>query len=212
MDALSLTSLGQIDPDRTYTYADYLLWKFSERLELLRGKVLKMAAPSWQHQQVVTQLTRLMANYFAGDSCKVFAAPFDVRLPRNPADPAGKTYTVLQPDVVVLCDRTKLSKTGCVGAPDLVVEVLSPGNSVREMKQKFELYEEAGVREYWMVELAQRATYVYVLGEDGKFSARRPFTEDELIRSTIFDGLTADPQLIFPPHEEEEEEETVERI
>lgn len=192
-----ITSLSQLDPNGVYSYADYLLWKFSERLELLRGKILKMAAPTWQHQRAVTRLSTRFTNFFEENPCEVFASPFDVRLAKKPADPAGKTYTVLQPDVVVLCDRGKLSKTGCIGAPDLVVEVLSPGNSEREMRLKFELYEEAGVREYWLVQLDSQATFVYVLGADGKFTTGRPFTYHEPIRSTIFPGLEVDPKDIF---------------
>src|SRR5690606_38432683 len=124
----------------TYTYADYLLWRIEERLELIKGKVFKMTpAPNLRHQQVSGRFYVSLQNLFQAGPCQVFYAPFDVRLyDRKKYVKADKDiYTVVQPDLCVICDESKLDERGCLGAPDLVIEILSPGNSRREMKQKF---------------------------------------------------------------------------
>ena len=145
-----ITSLDQLDPDGTYTYADYLLWQFQERVELLRGKIRQMSAPSVKHQRISIRFSRLLANALWQTPYQVFAAPFDVRLLQTRED--NQVTTVVQPDLCVICDSSKLDDRGCNGAPDLIIiEILSPGNSRTEMKDKFELYQEAGVLEYWVV-------------------------------------------------------------
>lgn len=136
--------LSDLDPDKRYTYADYLLWELKERVELIRGKLFKMSpAPSRKHQEVVHALVLSFGLYFKGKSCNVYEAPFDVRLPKSTGG-VEATYTVVQPDICVVCDRSKLDKRGCVGAPDLVIEILSPGNTKKEMREKFEVYQESG--------------------------------------------------------------------
>ena len=143
---MAITSLDQLDPDGTYTYADYLLWQFQERVELLRGKIHQMSVPSVKHQRISIRFSRLLTNALWQTPCQVFAAPFDVRLLRTRED--KHVTTVVQPDLCVICDSSKLDDRGCNGAPDLIIEILSPGNSRTEMKDKFELYQEAGVLEY----------------------------------------------------------------
>jgi len=146
----TITSLSQLDPKGTYTYADYLTWKFEQALEVIRGKILPMAAPSRTHQRLSWNLTVTFGNHFKNHRCEAYAAPFDVRLyDRKKSLKADRDiYTVVQPDLCVVCDLTKLDERGCLGAPDLIVEILSPGNSAREMKIKKDLYAECGVREY----------------------------------------------------------------
>lgn len=137
-----ITSLSQLDFDKKYTYADYVLWRFQERVELLKGKLFRLAAPNVNHQRISRILTLRIGNYLEQTNCDLFAAPFDVRLPlpSHKAKP-NKIDTVVQPDLCVVCDRKKLDKQGCIGAPDLVVEILSSGNSKREMRDKLELYQ-----------------------------------------------------------------------
>ena len=149
-----ITSLDQLDLSKQYTYADYLAWQLSERIELLKGFIQKMAAPSSMHQDVTAELVTVFKNYFKKQksACKVYPAPFDVRLVKNPLGKTDKEiYTVVQPDLCVICDLSKIDKRGCLGSPDLIIEILSPSNSKTDLKDKFQLYEENQVPEYWIV-------------------------------------------------------------
>lgn len=190
-----ITSLDQLDPNGTYTYADYLLWQFSERVELLRGKVRQMAAPSVKHQRVSIKFSRLLANALWQNPCQVFAAPFDVRLNRIRNDKEVKT--VVQPDLCVICDLSKLDDRGCNGAPDLIIEILSPGNSRTEMKDKFELYQEAGVLEYWIVSPIEKTIQVWMLNEQGIYIGLQPKVEGDIVTTPIIPNLAVDVTEVF---------------
>ncbi|GGH44156.1 Uma2 family endonuclease [Dyadobacter endophyticus] len=192
-----VTDINELDLSGTYTYADYLLWHFKERVELIKGKIFKMSpAPSTRHQQISAKLHLRIGGYFENHYCQAFFAPFDVRLPRKDQNVADqKIYTVVQPDLCVICDEAKLDERGCLGAPDLIVEVLSPGNSNTEMHNKFELYQESGVREYWLVEPSQNAVLVYVLDKTGKYVGLQPAVES--VQSSIFPELKIDLEKIF---------------
>lgn len=191
-----ITDLSQLDPEGRYTYADYLMWRFKERVELIRGKLLRMSpAPNRMHQEVATQLTRHFANFFAGKICRVYTAPFDVRLPVSRR--LGQDTTVVQPDLCVICDPAKLDEHGCAGAPDLVVEILSPGNSSREMGEKFRVYEEAGVREYWIANPEEKVVLIYVLNDKGAYIGLAPVTVDSPLRASIFPELAIDLREVF---------------
>ena len=130
-------------------------------------------------------------------TCEAFTAPFDVRLPKEDQHRDQHIYTVVQPDVCVICDKSKLDKRGCVGAPDLVVEVLSPGNTQKEMDEKFEIYEESGVREYWLVNFIEKNVLVYVLNEQGKFIGLKPFTENTNLTAAIFPEMSINLKELF---------------
>jgi len=190
-----ITSLDQLDPNGTYTYADYLLWQFTERVELLRGKIRQMAAPSVKHQRISIRFSRLLANALWQTSCQVFAAPFDVRLTRMRDDKEVKT--VVQPDLCVICDPSKLDERGCNGAPDLIIEILSPGNSRTEMKDKFELYQEAGVLEYWVVSPIEKTIQVWTLDEQGIYFSRQPKVEGDTVTTPIVPNLAVDVTEVF---------------
>ncbi|MCE6989358.1 Uma2 family endonuclease [Dyadobacter sp. CY323] len=193
----TITDINQLDLNGTYTYADYMLWQFEERLELIKGKIFKMSpAPSRRHQTILADLHLEVGNFFKGQYCNVFFAPFDVRLPKKNQDFSdGKVYTVVQPDLCVICDDAKLDERGCIGAPDLIVEILSPGNSRKEMDNKFTLYEECGVREYWLVEPAENAVFVYVLNDEGRYIGLKPAVTS--LRSSIFPELEIDLEELF---------------
>lgn len=196
-----ITDLSQLDPDGIYTYTDYLTWRLQERIELIKGKIFKMSpAPSSIHQELSWNLTLAMGAYFQGKPCKAYSAPFDVRLP---IPKGNRDYTVVQPDLCVICDLEKIDARGCNGAPDLVVEILSPGNAKREMREKYEVYEEAGVREYWLVSLSQLAVTIYVLNEEGKFIGLQPYTQENTLVSSIFPDLKVDLWEVFPEALEE---------
>lgn len=158
-----ITSLSQLDPNGTYSYADYVTWQFTELVELLRGKIMRrMSAPTDQHQAVVGDFFALIHNHLRRQTCQVRVAPYDVRLPQRGTTADQAIYTVVQPDICVICDPSKIEPRGCLGAPDLIIEVLSPGTSTRDWKNKFDLYEEAGVGEYWIVAPGDQNISVFV--------------------------------------------------
>ena len=151
-----------------YTYADYLTWPDDVRYELVDGVAYAMGpAPTRIHQQVAGEIFRQTANALKGKPCQAFVAPLDVRLPQAGAADAA-TVTVLQPDVLVVCDPAKLDDQGVRGAPDWVVEVLSPASAVHDQIVKLAAYERAGVAEYWLVHPTDRVVTVYRL-QDGAY-------------------------------------------
>jgi len=173
---MEITSLNQLDlVNGIYSYADYLVWKIKERVELLKGKILEMSVPSPIHQEISGNLQ-----------------PFDVRFPQKGE---SQVYTVVQPDLCVVCDFEKIDSKGCVGAPDLVVEILSPGNSKKEMKSKFALYQEEGVREYWIVDPERELVFVYV-ADNKKFKPTIPIADD-YVYSTIFPDFKIHTSDVF---------------
>ena len=188
----TITKLSQLDMNATYSYADYLMWKLKERVELIKGKVMAMSpAPNVFHQIVSGHIHGKLYPHFINQDCNLFTAPFDVRLLDKKKSTLDKeVYTVVQPDLCVICDRSKLDDRGALGSPDLVVEILSPGNSSREMKIKFELYQEASVKEYWIVSPIERNVLVYRL-ERNVFVNNRPLSEEDFMESKLF------PQLDF---------------
>ena len=192
----AITNINQLDlVNGIYTYADYLMWKIKDRLELLKGKIFQMGAPSLTHQAVSRNLTILIGNRFYNAPCKLFAAPFDVRLAKK-GEKDNEIYTVVQPDLCVVCDADKLDERGCWGAPDLIIEILSPGNSKKEMLNKYELYEEAGVREYWVVRPDYKEITQFVL-ENNKYRTLPPVVEGTIIHSAIFPDLSLQTEDIF---------------
>ena len=186
-----VTSIDQLDLNRTYTYADYLLWQLKEKIQLFKGKIFAMSpAPKRIHQDISRRLVRTMLGVFDEEcGCKLYYAPFDVRLSEN---------TVVQPDVCVICDTSKLDERGCKGAPDLVVEILSPTNTENDTKQKFELYQESGVREYWVVYpfADYKAIHIYCL-ENGKYIAQPPIIEGDTVTSIAFPSLSFSTKELF---------------
>ena len=187
-----ITSIDQLDFNQTYSYADYLTWQFKERIEIWKGKLNKMSpAPNTSHQRAAVNLTGIMWSKFKSHSCQLFTAPFDVRLLDKKKSTSDKeVFTVIQPDLCVICDENKLDQRGAFGAPDLVIEILSPGNSKKEMKYKFDLYQEAGVLEYWIVNPTDKTCLIFVLRE-GIFVGLHPLIEEDKIASPLF------PQLDF---------------
>lgn len=193
---MEITSISQLDLSKQYSYADYLTWRIEERIELIKGWVRRMSAPSIAHKRISLKLSTQMENYLENFPCELFTAPTDVCLMKK-NDKNEDVKTVLQPDLLVVCDLGKLDKNRVVGAPDLVVEIVSPVNSNKEMQYKFELYEENGVREYWIVYPESESIAPFVLNEDGKFVGLRPRFEDEILTSAIFPDLTINLEKVF---------------
>lgn len=193
-----ITDINQLDLNKTYSYEDYLTWQFQEKLELIKGKIFKMSpAPSTTHQRISRKLTGVMISAFKNHSCELFVAPFDVRLLNKKKSTLDQEiYTVVQPDLCIICDDAKIDERGAIGAPDLVIEILSPGNSNKEMKYKFDLYEEAGVLEYWIVNPADKTVFIYVLKEN-QFIGMHPLIEEDAIQSKLFPELDFQLESIF---------------
>jgi len=165
---------AQIDYSRKYTYSDYLEWDDDVRYELIDGVPYLMSAPTWQHQEILGHLFAQLYDFLNGKKYKVFFAPFDVRLNAETFD-----NTVVQPDIVVICDNNKMMKTGYVGGPDMAIEVLSPSTTRMDNNIKFSKYLQAGVREYWVVDPDNKTLAVHIL-RDGDYWTRAYRDEDKV--------------------------------
>ena len=164
----------------SYYYADYSQWPEEERWELIGGVPYAMTAPSRLHQEIVFELGRQIGNQLLDSDCKGYVAPFDVRLPSaNEADDA--VDTVVQPDLLVVCDRDKLDDKGCRGAPDWVVEVISPSSAIMDLNRKRDLYQQHGVKEYWIVHPVERWVMVYTLDAAGAYGKPQVLALDETL-------------------------------
>ncbi len=186
-----ITDINELDFTKRYTYADYLTWQFKERVELIKGWIHKMSpAPLDQHQRISSALHIEIGNYFKRRGCQVRPAPYDVRLPdsRKSTEDA-QIYTVVQPDICVICDPAKIDRRGCIGAPDWIIEILSPGNSKTEMHDKYALYQENGIKEYWIVQPEHESILQFAL-HDEKFVLEKMYSGDEEISPVLFPELT----------------------
>ncbi|MFM7327210.1 MAG: Uma2 family endonuclease [Bacteroidota bacterium] len=190
---IPILNLTDLDLTGSYTYADYLLWQFRERVEIILGKVFPMAAPSSRHQHAVAKVTGALSNYLSGSGCGLYPAPYDVILPGE----NGLENTVVQPDVCVICDQSKIHDRGCFGAPDLVVEILSPSSFKRDLDDKLRLYEHHQVQEYWTIDLSRKLVLVHCLGPNGKFLPPLLSVDDEVLRSQLFPGIALDLHTTF---------------
>ena len=178
-----------LDTNKRYSYADYLTWMDGKRRELYDGIVKLMTpAPSRSHQKISIKFSRFLDVYLDKKNCEVYHAPSDVRLPKGKNKKDETIYTVLQPDIYVVCDLSKMDEKGCLGAPDFIIEIVSPGSSKRDVKDKFEIYQQHGVHEYWIVNPNDENVNVFVLDENGKYHLKGMFAEDDKIPVHIFDG------------------------
>jgi Uma2 family endonuclease len=174
-----------LDLTKRYSYADYLTWWDGKRRELRDGFVHLMSpAARTVHARIVRRIDRKIDNYIVRRKglCEVFTAPFDVRLPKNGEKADEDIYTVVQPDICVICDPEKIDEKGCIGAPDMVVEVLSPGTKKYDLNDKYHIYESCGVKEYWVVDPYSKDITVFILGDDGKYQKETVY---ELITDSV---------------------------
>lgn len=180
----------------TYTYADYLSWDIEEMVELIKGKVFRAAAaPRRVHQEIFGKVFTSFYNYLVGKPCKAYGAPFDVRLPVKSKKHAD-IDTVVQPDICVVCDSEKLDELGCIGAPDLIVEILSPGNNRKELRNKYEVYEESGVKEYWIIHPNEQTLLIYFL-QNGTYVPSRLYTAGDVVESRVITGFMLELDQVF---------------
>ena len=185
------------EEDELYTYADYCTWDDDKRWELIDGIAYAMAAPTIAHQRISLRLIRQIDHFLQGKPCELFHAPFDVRLFANQDDESdGSDDTVVQPDILVVCDRAKLSDgKSCKGAPDLVVEILSSSTANKDRILKLRKYRKSGVRECWIVDPNAHTVRVFLL-KDGKFTGRK-YGEADSVPVTVLPGLTISLPDVF---------------
>jgi Uma2 family endonuclease len=192
-EVISLVSIPE--PNRRYTYADYLTWDDQERWELIDGIPYNMTpAPSPDHQRILLRLSRKIADYLEGGACEAFIASFDVRL--FPHEKKNDDH-VVQPDLTVICDPSKITEKGCEGVPDLIIEVLSPSTAKKDRGQKKRLYERAGVKEYWIVDPSNQTVEVFMLSDQGMYKEAGLYGKEDEIKVGLFEVLSIDLNTIF---------------
>ncbi len=190
-----ITNIDQLDLTKSYTYADYVTWQFDEMVEIIKGKIFKMSpAPRSSHQSISGNFYLPIGNFLYKKPCKVFAAPFDVRFVRTKSD--NVISTVTQPDLCIICDPSKIDEAGCLGAPDFIIEILSPSTRSKDIHEKFNLYEEFGVSEYWIVDPAGQIVDKFVL-ENEKYQLKGKFTVGDTVSVHTLPGLEIDLTEIF---------------
>jgi len=185
-------SLPELKKEQCYTYADYCKWDDGERWELINGVPYAMSpAPSTAHQRVIGRLYNQLFNFLEEKPCEVFIAPFDVRL--NAA--GDDDNDVFQPDILVVCDRSKIDDKGLNGAPDMVIEILSPSTARRDKVLKFNKYQHVGVREYWIVDPTDKTVQVFIL-QNGTYLAKS-YAETDTISTHVLEGCEISLSDVF---------------
>ena len=183
--------------EKHYTYEDLLGWSGPVRYELYDGRPVAMSSPTDTHQMISGEIFRQLANHLLGKQCRAFTAPFDVRLFEQPGDRPRDVDTVVQPDLMVVCDPDKIDRQGVHGAPDLVVEILSPATQRYDRLLKFNRYMRAGVKEYWIVDPDTRSVSVYTL-EEGAYHAATVYVADSAVPVGVLEGCEIDLSTVFP--------------
>ncbi|MBZ4644799.1 MAG: hypothetical protein PWR27_1604 [Petroclostridium sp.] len=185
------------NPEKKYTYEDYLNWPEEERWEIIDGIAYMQAAPSRIHQEILMELSKQIANYLTGKPCKVYPAPFCVRLPKGDEKSDKDIKNVVEPDITIVCDPSKLDEKGCNGAPDMIIEIMSPSSGKKDRVEKFNKYEKAGVREYWVVEPDEKLVSVFVLQENKRYGRPEMYTDEDKVQVSIFPDLIIDLKSAF---------------
>ncbi|HHY74568.1 MAG TPA: Uma2 family endonuclease [Bacillus bacterium] len=184
--------------NRIYTYVDYLSWPEDERVEIISGVPFLQAAPSRIHQETLSELHRQIANFLVGKECKVYPAPFHVVLNLDEKSESElDRKNVFEPDISIVCDKSKLDDRGCKGSPDMVIEIISPSTARKDKVEKFNKYEQAGVKEYWVVEPDEKIVGVFTLQSNGRYGRPGMYTEEDEVKVSIFDDLVIDLSKVF---------------
>ena len=190
--------------EKFYTYEDYSKINDNKRREVINGVIYAMTAPLRDHQGILMNLSNQFYNYLRGKKCQVYPAPFDVRLPRK-GETKVTVSTVVQPDIVIICDKSKLDRRGCVGSPDLIIEILSPSTAGIDKIKKLNLYQEHSIAEYWIVDPSNQVVDKFALDKDtGKYNRAETFSREDAISPTIFPDFTIKLDEVFPPLDEYE--------
>ena len=185
-------------PKAHYTFADCLAWDESKHIEIINGEAIVMLTPLRVHQEILGELSRQLANFLVGKKATVFFGPFAVRLFEKNGDPPESVDTMVLPDISVICDHNKLDEYGCKGAPDMVVEILSPSTQRHDQLVKLRLYQQAGVQECWIVDPENQTVRVMLMDEDGRFQFHEVYGREELAKVNILDGCFIELAKVFP--------------
>lgn len=181
--------------NQRYTFADALEWE-EDRVEVINGEVVMMSPPLREHQRISGALFAKLYHFLEGKQCQVYAAPFAVRPFEAEGDRPEDVDTMVEPDITVVCDPDKLDKYGCKGAPDFIIEILSPSTRRMDLSVKFRLYQRAGVREYWILDPDTKTVQVFRI-EDGRYDAPDVYTAGAVVPSGIWDGFGIDLTTVF---------------
>ena len=199
-----MSTVPRLKEQERFTYAEYLSWPDEERWELIDGVPYMMSpAPTRKHQELSVELCRQFANYLKGKPCRIYDAPFDVRLPETAGASDDEIETVVQPDIVVVCDHGKLDDKGCTGAPDLIIEILSPSSAERDLKEKFYLYQRVGVREYWIVNQSDNTVMTFKLNNEGEYGRPDMYGSRDTVSVPLLGELIIDLADVFEVGESE---------
>lgn len=182
--------------EQRYTYADLLEWDDGTRYELIYGIPYMQAAPSRKHQKVIGEIFGQLRDYLKDKRCEAYVSPFAVRLFEEKEDKPYNVDTYVEPDIVVVCDPDKLDEAGCVGAPDLIIEVLSPTTNRLDRITKFNLYQQAGVKEYWLVDTDTKTVQVFTLA-DGHYQAKELYDSSGEAIVDVLDDCNIDLSQVF---------------
>lgn len=183
--------------DKRYTFADVLVWDEKDRIEIINGEAFMMAPPSVNHQRISGALFSQLYDYLKGKKCEVFAAPFGVRLFEEEGDYPENVDTMVEPDLSVVCSPGKLDDHGCKGAPDLVIEILSPSTRRHDRMTKFNLYQRAGVKELWIVDPDTRDVQTFIL-EGGRYFVKGYGTAEDKLKVEVLEDCVIDLSTVFP--------------
>ena len=180
-----------------YTFADILAWEGNERVEIINGEIFLMASPFRVHQEISGELFRQLANFLEGKKCRVYAAPFAVRLFEKDGDNPEDVDTMVEPDITVVCDKDKLDKHGCKGAPDMVIEILSPSTRRHDRLVKLGLYQQAGVREYWIVDPENKSVQVFLQDGSSFLKIHEDYGREDVAKVNVLSGCFVELSKVF---------------
>lgn len=181
----------------TYNFTDYLSWDERDRVEIIHGLPVTMqAAPSRKHQEICGAVFAQIHHYLEGKRCKVYAAPFAVRVLDDADTPDDRSDTVVEPDISVVCDASKLDDHGCKGAPDMIAEVLSPSTARVDRFVKLNLYQRAGVKEYWIIDPVAQSVQVF-LHNGSHYDAAEYYSAGDIAKVHVLQGCFVELSRVF---------------
>lgn len=180
-----------------FTFADILTWDEGEHIEIIHGELFMMALPSRIHQEISGELFRQLANFLEGKPCKVYHAPFGVRPFEQSKDTPEEVDTIVEPDISVVCDQSKLDEHGCKGAPDLIIEILSPSTRRHDRLVKLNLYQRAGVREYWIADPDNQSVQVFTQ-DNGVLKIHEDYGREDVAKVNVLEGCFIELNKVFP--------------
>lgn len=187
----------QNNAKKKYTYTDYLTWPEGERWEIIDGMPYMQSAPTWQHQAISGDIFSQFYEYLKDNPCRVFAAPFDLCISEENESDEEISNLIAQPDIAVVCDESKLRKTGYFGVPSLIVEISSPSTARKDKIFKFNKFEMAGVKEYWIVEPENKLVNVFILQENKRYGRPDIYSDEDIIKVNTFPDLIIDLKSVF---------------